>query len=74
MYSFSDTILIALVLFWWILFCTKSLSDQIQSSSINMAKAAELGNATLDTLDLFQSDLEWGKHYKYTTDIYCYLT
>ena len=34
-----------------------------------MAKAAELGNATLNTLDLFQSDLEWGKHYKYTTDI-----
>ena len=34
-----------------------------------MAKAADLVNATLDTLHLFQSDLEWEKHYKYTTDI-----
>jgi len=34
-----------------------------------MAKAAELGNATLNTLHLFRSDLEWRKHYKYTTDI-----
>ena len=46
--------LIALVLFWRILFCTKSFSDQLQSSSINMAKAADLVNDTL-------SDLEWGK-------------
>ena len=34
-----------------------------------MAKAADLVNATLDTLQLFQSDLEWQKHYKHTTDI-----
>ena len=34
-----------------------------------MAKAAELVNATLDTLHLFQSKLEWEKHHKYTTDI-----
>ena len=60
----SFKILIALVLFWQILFCTKSLSDQLQSSSINMAKAAELVDATLDTLHLFRSDLEWGKLYK----------
>ena len=50
----SFKFLIALVLFWRILFCTKSFSDQLQSSSINMAKAADLVNATL-------SDLEWGK-------------
>ena len=31
-----------------------------------MAKAAELVNATLDILHLFQSELEWEKH---TTDI-----
>ena len=34
-----------------------------------MAKAADLVNATLDTLHLFRSDLEWEKHYKYTTGI-----
>ena len=65
----SFKFLIALVLFWRILFCTKSLSDQLQSTSINMAKAADLVNATLDTLQLFRSDLEWQKHHKYTTDI-----
>ena len=65
----SFKFLIALVLFWRILFCTKSLSDQLQSTSINMDKAADLVNATLDTLQLFRSDLEWQKHYKYTTDI-----
>ena len=65
----SFKFLIALVLFWRILFCTKSLSDQLQGISINMAKAADLVNATLDTLTLFRSDLEWEKHYKYTTDV-----
>ena len=58
----SFKFLIALVLFWRILFCTKSFSDQLQSSSINMAKTAELVNATLDTLHLFRSNLEWEKH------------
>ena len=45
----SFKFMIALVLFWRILFCTKSSSDQLQSTSINMAKAADLVNATLDT-------------------------
>lgn len=34
-----------------------------------MAKAADLINGTLDTLELFRSDSEWQKHYKYTADI-----
>ena len=66
----SFKFLIALVLFWQISFCTKSLSDQLQSTSINMPKAVDLVNATLDKLQLFRSDLEWQKHYyKYTIDI-----
>ena len=33
-----------------------------------MAKAANLINATVDTLQLFRSDLVWQKYYNYNTD------
>ena len=65
----SFKFLTTLVLFWRILLCTKGLSDQLQSTHINMAKAAELVTATTETLQHFQSDEEWGKIYKYVNDI-----
>ena len=58
-----------MILFWQIFSCTKSLSDQLQSTTINLSKAAELVNSTLDTLQIFRSDQEWEKHYKYVTDV-----
>ena len=61
----SFKFLTTLVLFWQILSCTKGLSDQLQSININMAKAAELVTATIETLQHFRSDEEWGKMYKY---------
>ena len=39
----SFKFLISLIIFWRIFSCTKSLSDQLQSTTINLAKAAELG-------------------------------
>ena len=58
----SFKFLISLILFWQIFSCTKSLSDQLQSTTINLSKAAELVNSTLDTLQIFRSDQEWEKH------------
>ena len=46
----SFKFLILLILFRRIFSCTKSLSDQLQSTIINLSKAAELVNSTLDTL------------------------
>ena len=64
----SFKFLVTLVLFWWILLCTKSLSDHLQSIKIDRAKASELVEATLETLQTFRTDEEWDKHYKYITD------
>ena len=65
----SFKFLISLILFWQVFSCIKSLSDQLQSTTINLSKAAELVNSTLDTLQLFHSDQEWEKHYEYVTDV-----
>jgi len=48
---------------------TKGLSDQLQSTHINMAKAAELATSTLETLQNFQSDDEWEKLYQYVKNV-----
>ena len=56
------------MLFWRILSCTKSLSDHLQSAKTDLAKASELIEATLETLQSFRTDTEWDKHYKYITD------
>ena len=48
--------------------CTKSLSDHLQSIKTDLAKASELVEATLETLQTFRTDEEWDKHYKYITD------
>ena len=64
----SFKFLVTLVLFWWIILCTKSLSDHPQSAITDLAKASELIEATLETLQSFRMDTEWDKHYKYITD------
>ena len=60
--------LITLIIFWHILFLTKQLSDQLQSPCTDMAKAADLVTATMETLQQFRSDEEWRKLYKYVED------
>ena len=61
--------LITLILFWRILSLTKSLSDQLQSTNINTASAADLVAATIEVLQKFRSNEEWSKLYKYATDV-----
>ena len=63
--------LTALFLFWRVLSITKGLSDQLQSTKMNMAKAADLVTASIATLQEFcnDEDEEWDKLYKYVTDV-----
>ena len=61
--------LITLILFWRILSLTKSLSDQLQSTDINIASAADLVGATIEVLQKFRSNEEWNKLYKYASDV-----
>ena len=61
--------LITLIMFWRLLFLTKQLSDQLQSPHTDMAKAADLVTATMETLQQFRSDEEWNKLYKYVVDV-----
>ena len=56
-------------MFWRVLFLTKQLSDQLQSPRTDMAKAADLVTATMETLQQFRSDEEWIKLYKYVMDV-----
>ena len=57
-----------LVTFDRVLICTKSLSDCLQHTHINLAKAAELVSATMSTLQTFQTDEEWGKLFRYADE------
>ena len=61
--------LMTLIIFWRFLFCTKQLSDHLQSTKMDMCKAADLVGGTLETLQCFRSDEEWAKIYKYVNDV-----
>ena len=65
----SFKFLTTLIIFWRILSCTKGLSDHLQSTKMDMSKAADLVTATLETLQYFRSDEEWTKMYKYVNDV-----
>ena len=61
--------LLLLFIFDRILSCTKSLSDQLQSKTIDMAKAADLVSATVEVLKEFRTDSKWTHLYKYVEDV-----
>ena len=61
--------LITLIIFCHLLFITKQLLDDFQSPHTDMAKAADLVTATMETLQQFKSDKEWNKLYKYVADV-----
>ena len=61
--------LISLVTFDRVLSCTKSLSDLLQSTQLDLAGAADLVNATKETLQDYRSDTMWNKVYDYAKRI-----
>lgn len=61
--------LLLLIIFWRILSCTKSLSDQLQSTTIDMARAADLAEATIETFEEFRTDAAWEHLFQYSKDV-----
>ena len=61
--------IINLVIFDRILSCTRSLSDQLQSTHVDLVRAVDLVNATKSTLEEYRSDIMWNKVYKYAHSI-----
>ncbi len=65
----SFTFIISLVMFDRILPCTKQLSDQLQSSTVDLSRASDLVSATTNMLHHFRTDDYWTQVYTYATDI-----
>ena len=69
----SFSFIISLVSFDRVFSCTKQLSDQLQSSTIDLFRALELISATKAMLLEFHSDGYWDVVYRYSTDITLHL-
>ena len=65
----SFRFVLCLVVFDRILSCTKSLSDTLQSTQLDLARAADLVSATIDTLEEFRSDQEWQNVFEYCDSV-----
>ena len=65
----SFSFLVALITFDRILTCTKQLSDNLQSSSIDLSRASELVLATKSLLTEYRSDSYWEKVYNHATRV-----
>ena len=65
----SFSFMLSLVLFDRMLSCTKHLSDQLQSSCVDLATAAELITGTKLSLQEYRTNAMWDKVYKYVGDI-----
>ena len=65
----SFKFLLLLIIFSRILSFTKSLSDQLQSVTNDMARAADLVVATIETLKEIRSNSSWDHLYQYTQDV-----
>ena len=61
--------IVTLVMFDRIPSCTKSLSDHLQSTQVDLAKAADLVSATKSTLEEYHTDNFWGEIYRYSVSI-----
>ena len=65
----SFSFIVSLITFDRILMCTKQLSDQLQSSSIDLSKANELVVSTKSLLSHYRSDEYWEKVYSYALQV-----
>ncbi len=60
---------LSLVVFDRVLSCSKCLSDALQSTRLDLAKAADLVTATIQTLEEFRSDESWRKVFDYAVSV-----
>ena len=65
----SFSFIVSVVVFDQILSCTKQLSDQLQSSKIDLYRASELVSASKAMLQCFHTDEYWDQVYSYATGI-----
>lgn len=65
----SFSFLISLITFDRILTCTKQLSDQLQSSTLDLSLASELVIATQSLLTEYRTNTYWNTIYDYAVDI-----
>lgn len=60
---------LSLIIFDRVLSCSRCLSDALQSSRLDLAKAADLVTATIETLEEFRSDEQWKKVFDYAVRV-----
>ena len=65
----SFRFLLSLVIFDRLLSITKSLSDALQSTSVDLVKAADLVLATTETLEEFRSEHSWDHLFTYVENV-----
>ena len=58
-----------LIIFDRILSCTNSLSEQLQDRKADLAKAAELVLATIETLQEFHTEKSWNQLLAYAKSV-----
>ena len=62
--------LLALAIFDRLLSITKRLSDALQSTKMDLAKATDLVLATVETLEEFRSDCSWDHLFDYVETLH----
>ena len=60
---------LSLVVFDRQLSCSKGLSDVLQSTKLDLAKAADLVSALIETFEDFRSDESWKKVFEYAVSV-----
>ena len=60
----SFQFILCLVIFDRVLSCVNGLSDLLQGIQIDLAKATDLVLGTVETIEAFRSDDEWGKVFR----------
>ena len=60
---------LSLVVFDRLLSCSKGLSDVLQSTQLELAKAADLVSALIETFEDFRSDESWKKVFEYAVSV-----
>ena len=65
----SFKFILCLVIFDQVLSCSKGLSDVLQSTHLDLGKAADLVTSTIQTLEQFRTDDEWEKVLTYSHSV-----
>ena len=60
---------LSLVVFDRLLSCSKGLSDVLQNTQLDLAKAADLVSALIETFEDFRSDESWKKVFEYAVSV-----